>query len=688
MNSDMTRRELIRALAAGPLASLAAAQTGGRPAFDIGKTPPGVKATDSLLEAGCLDVTKAPYFADSTGRKDSTAAIQRAVNDARDYQYVCFFPSGTYLISDTISCEQPVRKLEKPRFTDSMRQSYWDIPNRTCVLMGSTAGKRPVLKLAAQAKGFDNPAKPKYAVYIWAQTRNDAPGKEEPEWGKEQPNISFGHTFRGIDIDVRGHAGAVGIRHTGSQGATLQDCTIYAQGACAGMNNCPGQGGGTYNIEVLGGQYGIFAGPECRFPMLCACVFKGQRKAAVSYSAQTPMVLVGCLIEADGPPAVDLTPNKSLIGVSLVDCVISLKQRGPIFATGGRENLFLEDCFVKGAAAVHRVGSKIPTLGQWTKIDRYSWSAGNSATCVNGAFTQDREIVRWKASGHAPSYPEVHARHWSRTPSFEDKDAVSVKSFGARGDGEADDTAAFKAAIARHAKVFVPKGSYRLSAPLALGAQTALFGLHRSLAVLRFSDQGAGGEAAVVTMPDDAGATTSVTFLSVGGPVQWTAGRGLLLMAPAQLCITGNGGGRFCGVTGMRSGVRVAGTKLPVAFYALNVERIRINPQSEIRDARNVRIFYLKVEATPTGFGVGVAEGTGNTALAIVNSRDVRVYCVNGNVVTAEKRPMLDVVNCDRILIFHAKSFKTGDFSQVREVQGETVVEIPSDRASALLIRE
>jgi len=686
----MKRRELIRGAVAGAMAKIARAQAGGRGATHLeSKTPAGVNPADPLFANGCLDVTNAPYFADPGGRKDSTAAIQRAVNDARDHQLVCFFPPGIYLISDTISCEQPVQKLDKPRFTDAMRQSYWDIPNRTCVLMGSTSGKRPVLKLAAGANGFSDPAQPKNVVHIWAQSRNDAPGKEEPEWGKEQPNISFGHTFRGIDIDVRGHAGAVGIRHTGSQGATLLDCTIQAEGAFAGMNNCPGQGGGTYNIEVIGGQYGILSGPECRFPMLCGCVFKRQTKAPVSHASQSPpMLLVGCLIESAAESAIDLTSNKALTGVSLVDCVISLGKAGSIFNGGGHENLFLEGCFIQGAASIHGAGSKIPNPAKWTKIDRYSWSAGNSSTCINGVISQGREIVQWNDAASAPSYPEIHARHWSRLPSFEDQDAASVKAYGAKGDGQADDTAAFQAAIAQHGKVFVPRGAYRVSAPLALGPKTALFGLGRSLSVLRIGGPEAAADTPAVTMPDDSAAAPSLSFLSVGGLVRWTSGRGLLLMAPAQVRISGHGGGRFCGVTGIGRGFRVDGTGERVAFYALNVERIRTNPQSEIRNARNVRIYYLKVEATPAGYGVGVAEKTGNTPLAIVESRNVRVYCVNGNVVTAEKRPMVDVVNSDQILISHAKSFKTGDFPQVRETRGEKVIEIPSDRAAALLIRE
>ena len=71
--------------------------------------------SDRLFQLGLLDVTKAPYLADPTGTADSTEAIQRAVNDARDHGLVCFFPEGTYLISDTISCEQQVRKLDRPR---------------------------------------------------------------------------------------------------------------------------------------------------------------------------------------------------------------------------------------------------------------------------------------------------------------------------------------------------------------------------------------------------------------------------------------------------------------------------------------------------------------------------------------------------------------------------------------------
>ena len=90
--------------------------------FAYAELPPEFDRSDELYQLGLLDVTRAPYSADPTGEVDSTAAIQRAVNDARDNWLVCFFPEGTYLISDTISCEQEVAKLNQPRHVDGGTQ--------------------------------------------------------------------------------------------------------------------------------------------------------------------------------------------------------------------------------------------------------------------------------------------------------------------------------------------------------------------------------------------------------------------------------------------------------------------------------------------------------------------------------------------------------------------------------------
>jgi hypothetical protein len=45
--------------------------------------------------------------ADSTRGQVSTLAIRNAVKLARDYNLVSYFPSGTYLVDETIICQQP-----------------------------------------------------------------------------------------------------------------------------------------------------------------------------------------------------------------------------------------------------------------------------------------------------------------------------------------------------------------------------------------------------------------------------------------------------------------------------------------------------------------------------------------------------------------------------------------------------
>lgn len=56
------------------------------------------------------------------------------------------------------------------------------------------------------------------------------------------------------------------------------------------------------------------------------------------------------------------------------------------------------------------------------------------------------------------------------------RDLVSVRDFGARGDGISDDTNAILAALAAHRSVFVPAGTYRTSAPIILGYGQTLYG--------------------------------------------------------------------------------------------------------------------------------------------------------------------------------------------------------------------
>ncbi|MCD6394471.1 MAG: hypothetical protein J7M40_13310, partial [Planctomycetes bacterium] len=196
-----------------------------------------------LAELGFVDITASPFRADPGGNRDSTDAIQRAVDFARDHQMVCFFPPGTYKVSDTIRCIQGYYRRRHGKVSAA--------PNFPCVLTGSRKGPdRPRIVLADGAPGFDNPDKPKHVVHFWARSM------EGPD--KPQPNISFNQMFIGIDIVVgKGNRGAVGIRHRAAQGSGVQDCTIDATGGLTGLEGGAGSGGSHAGITVIGGQTGL-----------------------------------------------------------------------------------------------------------------------------------------------------------------------------------------------------------------------------------------------------------------------------------------------------------------------------------------------------------------------------------------------------------------------------------------------
>ncbi len=626
-----------------------------------------------------LYVTSAPYNADSTGKVDCTKAIQQAIIDARDSRKVCYFPSGTYLVSESLSCEQVVIEQDIPKYTDEMRQSWWENANRI-YLLGATKGGRPVIKLSSKAIGFDDPENPKIVMKIWAQTRNDYFGIHEPLFGQEQPNISFNNILRGIDFDISGHAGAVGLRHAGSQGCLLMDCKINAAGAFAGFNNCPGQGGGTYNIEAYGGQYGLLADNNFRFPMLAGCTFKGQTKACIGYvNSNLPMMLVGCYLESEGKSIIDVTKMNEFAGISMVDCVVSMKNEGVVINQQNVSNLFMENVLVKGINNLQSNGQKINQANSWTVIKRFSNCNQNSEMIVNGEKL-NKIFFEAVLSEKDPDFSEFKVKHWTNLPASDNVDVVNIKDFGAKGNATTDDTQALKNALAKSKKIYFPKGNYKISEAITLPANTQLFGISGSTIIVP-----------TIITADNINDATLFSFISIRGNIQWGSGKGVMAFASGTIDFTKNGGGRFYAIRRIGSGEPgklLENTIQPISLYTLNVERQRTNPQVFVRNVKGLRIYFLKSEASPSGYSVDGGANSGNTPLAIINSEDVKLYCASGNVQTTDNRPFIDVKDSRKVVISQVKSFNSGDFPQIRETTENKVVEISSKKTMALFIRD
>ena len=600
---------------------------------------------DPRVEVGCLPVTLYDGWegnaVDPTGKKDSTKAIRQAIHDAYQFDMVCFFPIGTYLVSDTLECVQRVI----PRKAGKDNKNYFPA-KKEFTLVGSTKGARPVIKLANHSPGFDDESKPKAVVHIWSQAAKTQgrmiPASEDPE--TEQPNIAFRNVYKGIDIHIgpKSNRGATGIRYAGAQGSAIEDVRIVATGAFAGVHNLPARTGLTVNIEVIGGKYGVYVTSSGIGSTIAGLTLKGQTERSIYYDGWVPLTIVGVDIEKAKGPIITTQIKAGGKGsgvLNLVDGAIRLGETGLAIDNSLGRSLYLRNVYFHNAHPILKSAGAEPIEGSkgWMVAKEYAYGTkGDFVGWVDGKAFSETVVNIDEANFDCPA--DLVSRHLYGPdfPSFEDADAVNVKTLGAKGDGQADDSAALQAAIDKHKKVFMPKGVYLVTKTLTLGEETQLFGIGKTLTHIRpdFDKWKPTKELPIIQTVDDPNAVTSMSFLSIDvqftdiehcyfNQILWRAGRHSIVRdigfghvdwvnpttsdgtARVSCRITGNGGGKWYTFTmpphhrGRHPDYRhllVEGTKEPLSFYGLNIERAPSDAQGEIRDACNVRIYNFKVE--------------------------------------------------------------------------------------------
>lgn len=217
---------------------------------------------------GLVDVSRAPYGCDASGRNDSTEALQRAISDHVGEYSVLYLPPGTYTLSDTL---------------------YWrDGDGRFAgkvTLQG--AGRDQVrLRLVDGASGFGAPGTPK-AVIFTASDRGvrppDSGGRDHVRLG--EGNEGYRNNVQDLTIDAGDNPGAVGIDWLAHNNGVIEWVRVEGRGFC-GIDMSRRWPGPCLlrNVEVAGFDYGIrFLGPESNV----ACdrvVVRDQRRAGVHNS--------------------------------------------------------------------------------------------------------------------------------------------------------------------------------------------------------------------------------------------------------------------------------------------------------------------------------------------------------------------------------------------------------------------
>ncbi len=612
---------------------------------------------------GMLDATKIEGV-DTTGKSDSTAGLNQAIKTSAKENKTLFLPSGTYLISDTLICE-------------SIAGAHNGLGAVT--LIGSALHK-PIIVLQKKANGFSDPAHPKAMIWGYCYYSKEKGGKLEI-----MPPMLFRSGFRNLILDLgEGNTGAVGIDFNSAQDCFIEDVTVYARDGYAGLTGLPGRGSLTGNVEVSGGQYGIQS--KTVAPFLLNITLKDQIQAALSLSCWRGTSLVGLKIMNAKNVGIETSGTSAEAGnLSIVESSIEMASgSGPMITIPNQRSLQLLEVYVKGSKRIIEQ-PKEPLLTEstgWTRIENYSYVPEKidsliAVNVVSGASLTDNQDTFSKISPVNSVPVNLFTKNiWSRTPSFEDPEAMILQSTGK------DDRALIQSALDSGKPVYLSAGTFLISAPIVLHSNSILMGVPGLWSVLKptwvptspswviDTDDSAQGKALLQDIAMD---PPNINFL---GSLRWRLGRessvrrvrGWFAAAKVELAIhnyelTGNGGGKWFNLLDHASPFKKATTPAdpnyrkvfiskttePVSFYGLNLEHGggtgRVKHQEPFLEAvgsKNIRTFGSKFESDGTALlfkdcqNVFVSSAMGLTTkfpddsplIRLVNTKDILIHNV------------------------------------------------------------
>jgi hypothetical protein len=633
-------------------------------------------ADQRLAAYGILDVTKAPYGARGDGIADDTAALQRAMVDARDARLVAWLPPGVYLVSGTLQCIQGAIDPRAPAGTPGeLRLRAGDYP---CVIQGPSEGQRATIKLKPGAAGFADPNRPKPLLLVWAR-RWESPHPLAP-------NVSFNQAVIGLNLDIRGNAGAIALDMQGAQGTVVEDVSIEAEGAFAGLRGLQGSGGSTSRLRVRGGRYGVYAvgiGPYAAFtgsqpaPLLAGVSLEGQSAAAIEYSGRGPLTVVGAHVRGAG--IVCRGHARPYNGaLNLIDSVLDIASGGP--AISSDRPVYLQNTYVRGAGIIASLSGAAPLKAKpsgWTLVHEYAGAPqGPFPVWIDGK-KQDSAVARLEPASAPPD--GLAAQHEVPLfPPWNGPGVANVKEppYGAKGDGKTDDTEALQSAIDKNKSVFIPKGRYKIHRPLRLSPQCVVFGagsVYTEIApapgAKAFSDSGS--PSPLMDTVNDPEAATSLGFLQLrplipgAYALRWRAGRRSVVrdvsfhrwpaegeLNHALVLIEDHGGGRWFNLVS-HSGTSpapayrnqlVRRTRQPLRIYMLNTEHARSEVMAEFLDVDNVAVYSVKGET----HSIGKPETGTRPLIRIRDSRNFQIFGFGGIIGASKGWPpfVIDLENC------------------------------------------
>jgi hypothetical protein len=416
------------------------------------------------------------------GIADDSAVLQQAINKVRETtnQGILFVPSGRYRLTRTIYIWPGIRLI-------------------------GFGTMRPAFVLAASTPGFQQG--PAYMMFFagGGPNSNAPPADANPG--------TFYSAISNIDVEIQaGNPGAVGVRAHYAQHCFLAHMDFHIGSGLAGIHD---GGNVAQDVHFYGGQYGIWTrkpSPGWQFTVIDA-TFEGQREAAIrereagltlirpqfknvptaiSIDAQFSdelWIKDGRMENITGPAVIISNENSARTEINMENVVC---QSVPVFVSY-RESAKS----VAGPSEIYEV----KTFSHGLHYDDIA------------ALPVTRDVFD---STSLNSLPEPVKSDILDLPPMETW--INIRDLGAVGDGAADDTDAFKKAIAEHRAIYVPSGQYRVTNTITLRPDTILIGLHPSVTRILLADstpafQGVGSPKPLLETPK--GGTNIVTGIGL-----------------------------------------------------------------------------------------------------------------------------------------------------------------------------
>lgn len=361
-------------------------------------------------DAGVVNVAKSPYNADTTGKTDATAAIQKAIDDANNGNKIIYLPNGTYTVSNTI-------KWAPSNDMNANKQ-------KRTILQGQSRNGA-VLRLKDNCGGYQDPTSRKAMI-----------------WTGKAPAQRFRNGIRNLTIHTgNGNPGAVGVQFIANNQGTMRHVKIISgdgSGVCGMDLEFTNENGPAYihDLHIEGFDYGIWGSRHLNSMTMEKISLRGQKKAGIFNEHH--MLAIHDLRSVNTVPAVE-NVNGGVLTLVKADLSGGSSSKPAILNDA---NLYARDITTSG------YGQAILNTGGHTRSVNGNAVDEFVSHEVRTLFESPAQSLNLPVEP-LPDVPWGPLTEWG-----------NIKDYGAvAGDGNDDGPAIQRAIDAGHTTVYIPNGS-------------------------------------------------------------------------------------------------------------------------------------------------------------------------------------------------------------------------------------